>query len=479
MINNKPIQLKKRGNEFISNKIILIEKGKADSTLGLKEWQLKELNTLDANGVVVYREDFSNTIIAIIDEIGVKENYKSKEEARKGGANCLAEIKKLKIESVSIHTNIKDTELILAFAEGLILANYQFLTYKSDKKESCLKHIFIDHKDVIEATLNEINEILTGTYLARTLVNEPVITLTAEKLSEVIVEVGKQSGFNVKVLDKKEITELGMGGLLSVNLGSKLPPTFTILEYKPADAKNTKPYILVGKGVVYDTGGLSLKPTPGSMDSMKSDMAGAAAVVGAFHAIVKNKLPFHFVGLIPATDNRPGEDAYTPGDVITLHNGKTVEVLNTDAEGRLILGDALSYASQYNPELVLDLATLTGAQVLAIGSLGAAIMGTASSIEKNNLVHAGEETYERVAELPFWDEYGEMIKSDIADLKNIGGKEGGCITAGKFLENFTSYPWIHIDIAGPSFLNSNESYRLKGGTGYGVKLLYQFFKSKI
>jgi leucyl aminopeptidase len=270
-----------------------------------------------------------------------------------------------------------------------------------------------------------------------------------------------------------------MGGLLAVNSGSQLPPTFTILEHKPKNAKNKKPYVLVGKGVVYDTGGLSLKPTAGSMDSMKSDMAGAAAVVGAIYAIAKNNLPIHVIGLIPATDNRPGEMAYTPGDVITLRGGITVEVLNTDAEGRLILGDALDYAKKYNPELVLDLATLTGAQVMAIGQYGAAIMGSAPQDVKNQLTTVGYDTHERVAEMPFWDEYDDLIKSDIADIKNVGGREGGCITAGKFLARFTDYPWIHLDIAGPSFLTSPEHYKPKGGTGYGVRLLYQFLKSKI
>lgn len=481
MINNKPILLKKYNNNSVSNHVIIVEKGAVNSDLGLLDWQINEITAQDNNGnnLFVYRDGNSNLYVVTIDKLGSKEVFKSKEEARKAGCNVLSELKKYKVEALKISSAIENSDIILAFSEGLILANYQFLTYKTEKTYSKLNEIFIQHAQVSEADLNELNEILTGTYLARTLVNEPVITLTAEKLSEVITEVGKSSDFSVKVYNKEEIKKMGMGGLIAVNLGSKLPPTFTVLEYKPENAKNTSPYVLVGKGVVYDTGGLSLKPTAGSMDSMKSDMAGAAAVVGAFHTFAKNKMPFHFIGLIPATDNRPGEDAYTPGDVITLHNGKTVEVLNTDAEGRLILGDALSYASQYKPELVLDLATLTGAQVLAIGSLGAAIMGTASQEEKNNLISAGDETYERVAELPFWEEYGEMVKSDIADLKNVGGKEGGCITAGKFLENFTTYPWIHIDIAGPSFLSSNSSYKLKGGTGYGVKLLYQFFKSKI
>jgi leucyl aminopeptidase len=213
------------------------------------------------------------------------------------------------------------------------------------------------------------------------------------------------------------------------------------------------------------------------MDSMKCDMAGGAAMGATMYAIAKNKLPIHVVALVPATDNRPGEDAYVPGDVITMYNGMTVEVLNTDAEGRLILADALHYAKKYKPELVIDMATLTGSAVLAIGSVGSVIMGTAADETFKALQNSGEATYERLVHFPFWEEYGDMIKSHIADLKNIGGREAGSITAGKFLEHFVDYPWIHVDIAGPAFLDAESSYRSKHGTGVGVRLLYNFFKN--
>jgi leucyl aminopeptidase len=261
-----------------------------------------------------------------------------------------------------------------------------------------------------------------------------------------------------------------------VNRGSQRPPTFNILEWKPANAVNAKPIVLVGKAVVYDTGGLSLKPTAGSMDSMKSDMAGGAAMAATVYAVAKNKLPVHLVALIPATDNRPGEDAYVPGDVVNMYNGMTVEVLNTDAEGRMILADALHYAKKYNPELVIDMATLTGAAVMAIGSQGSVTMGTAADEVFTALASSGDQVHERLARMPFWEEYGEMIKSHVADIKNIGGREAGAITAGKFLEYFTDYPWVHIDIAGPAFLDAASEYRPKHGTGVGVRLLYDFLK---
>ncbi|MCS7074566.1 MAG: peptidase M17, partial [Bacteroidia bacterium] len=214
-----------------------------------------------------------------------------------------------------------------------------------------------------------------------------------------------------------------------------------------------------------------------SMDSMKCDMAGAGAVLGTLIAISSTKLPYHVIGLMPATDNRPGENAFTPNDVITMYDGSTVEVLNSDAEGRMILADALAYAKQYQPEIVIDLATLTGAAVIAVGNFGIAMMSTASEQQKQNFKAAAELVYERVVEFPLWDEFKEQLKSDIADMKNIGGSPAGSITAAKFLQHFTDYPWIHLDIAGPAFLSASDSYRCKGGTGVGVRLLYQFIET--
>jgi leucyl aminopeptidase len=249
------------------------------------------------------------------------------------------------------------------------------------------------------------------------------------------------------------------------------------MEYKPKNAKNKKPYVLVGKGVVYDTGGLSLKPTANSMDLMKCDMAGGAAVGCALYAIAKAKLNVHVIALVPATDNRPGFNAFAPGDIITMMDGSTVEMLNSDAEGRMILADALHYAKRYKPELTIDIATLTGAAMAAIGTFGVVGMGTATDTQKQKLQKSGLNVYERIAEFPFWDEYSELLKSDIADQKNIGGPLGGAITAGKFLEKFTDYPYYHLDIAGPAFLSGKDSYRGKGGTGVGVRLFFDFFKN--
>lgn len=207
---------------------------------------------------------------------------------------------------------------------------------------------------------------------------------------------------------------------------------------------------------------------------MKSDMAGAAAVIGTFVAAAKANLPIHLIGLIPATDNRPGNNAIVPGDVITMYDGTTVEILNTDAEGRLILADAIAFANQFDPQLIVELSTLTGSTVMALGSQGMAAMGTANNLTFAQLEQAGNKVHERMARFPFWEEYEELIKSDVADLKNIGGREAGAITAGKFLSHFTTYPFIHLDIAGVAFSRKENGYRGLGATGTGVRLLLEF-----
>jgi leucyl aminopeptidase len=308
------------------------------------------------------------------------------------------------------------------------------------------------------------------------MVNEPASHLNAVQLAEKFQMMGRDAGFSVTVFDKVKIQELKMGGLLAVNLGSIDPPTFSVLEWKPVNHKNVQPIVLVGKGVVYDTGGLSLKPTKDSMDYMKCDMAGGATVAAVLYFAAKCQLPIHLIALIPSTDNRPDGNAYAPGDVITMHSGQTVEVLNTDAEGRLLLADALSYAKIFDPFLLIDVATLTGSAAMAVGQYGIVGMGTAGNDIFGLLKVAGENVYERIVEFPLWEEYGESIKSDIADMKNIGAREAGAISAGKFLEKFVSYPWIHLDIAGPSYINSRDQYRTKGGTATGIRLLIDFLK---
>ena len=370
-----------------------------------------------------------------------------------------------------------DADAIESVTEGLLLSSYRFLKYRksADKEALKLEKVYLPYS-VTKKQLQELTNTTKAVFWARNMVNEPVSFLNAEQLAEEISTISAEAGISVQTLGKTQIESLKMGGLLAVNKGSIDPPTFTIMEYKPAKAVNKKPIVLVGKGVVYDTGGLSLKPTPGSMDTMKSDMAGAAGVAGAIYLAALQGLKVHVIGLIPATDNRPGQNAYTPGDVITMFDGTTVEVLNTDAEGRMILADALAYGSKYKPELVISMATLTGAAVRAIGTKATVAMGNADDKVFQQLERSGERTHERIVRLPFWDEYAEEMTSKIADLKNLGGPNAGMITAGKFLEHFTKYPYIHLDIAGPSWLDAKEDYKGQGGTGTGVRMLYNFIK---
>lgn len=373
-------------------------------------------------------------------------------------------------------TIVGSGETTLAFAEGLALSNYQFLKYfkDADDREYALENIFI-LGTISSSEIEKMNNVIKAVFWARDMVNEPHSYLNASQLAKEIQEIGDEAQLSVEVFHKSQIEALRMGGLLAVNKGSIQPPTFTVIEYKPKNAINEKPIVLVGKGVVYDTGGLSLKPTPNSMDLMKSDMGGAAMMAGTIYAAALNQLNVHIIALIPATDNRPGGDAYAPGDIITMMDGTTVEVLNTDAEGRMILADAISYATKYNPELIINAATLTGAALVAVGTRAACMMSNASDDVNQALISAGNKVYERMVQLPLWDDYKEQIKSTCADLKNIGGRTAGTITAGKFLEHFAKAPFIHIDIAGPAFTEAAENYKGLGGTGTGIRTLHEFF----
>jgi len=426
---------------------------------------------------ILNRPDRVDFIVAL--KTGDGPNYVALEEARKAAYSLYPFLKDHDADLLSIIHCQGSGEMFIAFLEGLYLTNYQFKKYftKSDDR-FLIREAGIVSQHISEQDISWLNASLEGNVFARDLVNEPLSYLTAIKLSEEIEGKSKEAGYRVEVFNKKKIESLRMGGLLAVNKGSIDPPTFTIIEWKPEKTVNSKPYILVGKGIVYDTGGLSLKPTHDSMDYMKCDMGGAAAVAGAIYAVAKAKLPVHVIGLIPATDNRPDGNAYVPGDVVEMYDGSTVEVLNTDAEGRMVLADALSYARQYDPELVIELSTLTGAAHAAVGKYAIVGMGNAERAVMDELIEAGYNTFERIAEFPFWDDFSELLKSDIADQKNIGGKYAGAITAGKFLEKFTDYPYIHLDIAGPSFNKAEDNYRGKGGSGVGSRLLFDYFRYK-
>lgn len=420
-----------------------------------------------------------NRLDQLVYVILAKENVNGNglaEQVRRHGAAIAKQVKDDSYSSMALFDLTGAETLVMALAEGFALGSYAFNKYKTDVKAESDIELLVVSPQVSGCSIAALNNLVEAVFLARDLVNEPVGHLNAEDLGEVAINLGKKLGFKTEVFNKKKIESLKMGGLLAVNKGSIDPPTFTVMEYKPEKALNEKPFVLVGKGVVFDTGGINLKTVPGSLDTMKCDMSGAASVIGAMSAIAANHLPLYVVGLIPATDNRPGGNAIVPGDILKMHNGTTVEIINTDAEGRLILADALSFSKHYNPELVIDLATLTGNAVLAIGEHGMVGMGTADESIKEELARVGDEVCERIVWFPFWDDYDASLKSEVADVKNLGAREGGAITAGKFLARFVEAPWIHLDIAGPAFLSSEANYRGVGGTGTGVRLLYRFLE---
>ena len=302
------------------------------------------------------------------------------------GDNLAEKLKE--VSSVLIINDKQNQTETLQIAEGIALGNYRFTKHKTQIREHKFKTIYLC-KNSSQKDITELQNLIDAVYFTRNLINEPFSHLKAKDLANLAVKSAQKNGIKTTVLNKKKITSLKMGGLLAVNKGSIDEPTFTILEWKPKNAKNKRPIILIGKGIVFDTGGLSLKPTANSMEFMKTDMGGAGTVIGAMQAIASNKLPLYVIALVPATDNRPSGNAYAPGDVITMHDGTTVEVLNTDAEGRLILADALSFAKKYKPELVIDLATLTGAAVAAIGHYGIVSMHSGAEKEHADLKDIG------------------------------------------------------------------------------------------
>lgn len=378
--------------------------------------------------------------------------------------------------------SINGKDLGQIISETAILSAYEFSQYKKtdEKKKIALKEISIlADKENLAAIKSggEIGEkIARAVSLARDLANEPANVVTPASLAAEAVKMAKQNGIKYKILEIKDMKRLGMGALLGVAKGSEEPAKFIILEYfskfKVKSSKFKVPTIvLVGKGITFDSGGISIKPSQ-SMDEMKYDMAGGATVIGAMQAAAQLKLPLRIIGLIPSTENLPSGTAQRPGDIVRAMNGKTIEVLNTDAEGRMILADALVYAKKYNPDAVIDFATLTGAIVVAIGEHASGLFSNNENVEQK-IKKAGEITGERVWPMPMYDEYFEQIKGDLADIRNIGGKEGGPSTAAKFLEQFVDFPWAHLDIAGTAWTTKPKSYRPKGATGVGVRLIIE------
>jgi leucyl aminopeptidase len=371
---------------------------------------------------------------------------------------------------------VSSAEAGQAIAEGLAQGVWQYNEMKrrdEDSKKPQLERVDILATDSVNETKegHRIGEAIgAGQTFARGIQVLPGNICTPSYLANTARELAQRHGFEATILDKAAIQKEKMGALLSVAQGSAEEPRFIALEYKGAGGP---PVVLVGKGVTFDTGGISIKPAQ-NMEDMKYDMSGAAAVLGTFEALGRLKPKVHVVGLIPSTENMPSGTAVKPGDVVTSHLGKTIEVINTDAEGRLILCDALSYARRYQPAAVIDIATLTGAIVVALGHTAAGVMGSDEKLVEE-VRAAGEKAGERVWPLPLWEDYRDLMKSDIADVKNSGGRPAGSISAGWFLREFVDgFPWAHLDIAGTAYTEREDATRVKGPTGIGVRLFTEF-----
>jgi len=373
-----------------------------------------------------------------------------------------------------------EAEQARAAAEGLTLGSYQFTEYKTVDTEK----IFIARKATILAGPDTSEAVRRGqitaqaTAFVRDLAHHPGNILTPARMAEEAEQIAKTGGFKCRVYNRDEFEKMGMGALAGVARGSAEPPKFIVLEYSGGQ-KNDPPIAFVGKGITFDSGGISIKPSK-KMDDMKFDMCGAGAVLGIMQAVAELHPPVNIIGAVASTENMPGGKAYKPGDILRAYNGKTIEVLNTDAEGRLALADALSYVAQeFAPKVMVNFATLTGAAIVALGHRASAVMGNHQAL-MDQIVAAGEYTGERCWQLPLWDEYSGDIKSEVADIKNIGSQGAGTITAGAFLKEFVGETeWAHLDIAGTAWWSEDQPYIPKGASGVGVRLMIRWLEQQM
>ena len=454
------------GNE-VSDRSLPLTKKEQEYLKGQREESLEAVTVFDRLPHHLYFVNFDSEESASV----------AQEKLRRSADKVVALLKAAKAESVAVTGVGVIAEEVVAFVEGVQLADYSFDRYKSKPPHHIAK-VTVDAAFLSQEELERNVRLWRRIDWCRHQVNLPIAELNAERFAAELEREAKRLGVGCTVFDKKKIEALHMGGLLAVNKGSVDEPRFVVLEYRPADAVNERPLALVGKGVMYDTGGLNIKPDD-YMQEMKSDMAGAATMASVLLAAAENRLPVNLLAFLPMTDNRPGFNAYAADDVLTMYDGTTVEVVNTDAEGRLILADAIAYAvANYQPELLIDAATLTGAAVRAIGTFGIAAMQQHADNPFNLLRIMGNQVYERIAEFPFWSEYDKLIESEVADIKNCGIAQAGTITAGKFLAHFAKQtPYIHLDIAGVAYFSKKQQYYCPGASGYGIRLLYAFLQT--
>lgn len=412
--------------------------------------------------------------------VGLGEKKKVKNDNYRQAAGTVSRLTPVKkSKTVAFHFSLSDSESVIeAAVEGFLLGRFDMDDYKTgteNKNNITEIAYFYGASKAQSACLNKAVSraeiIADAVTLARRLAMHPGNIITPKSFAAEALSLSRKYHFKCTVLDEKMIREEKMGALAAVGQGSEQPPRFVILQYRSAKA-SPKPIVLIGKGITFDSGGISLKPGL-EMDEMKGDMTGGAIMMATLMTAVRLKLPLNLVALIPLAENMPSGKALKPGDIITSRKGKTIEIINTDAEGRLILADALDYANKFKPQAVIDIATLTGAAIFVLGNAGVPILGNNRKLMEN-IKAASEATAEKVWELPLWDDYREMMKSSIADLKNSGGRPAGTITATAFLENFIGdWPWAHIDIASVDLEKSGKPYIPKGATGIGVRLLVE------
>ena len=440
---------------------------------------------LNEVAVIYPREDLPTKRLVLVG-LGKRVDF-SLERLRGAFSKAAQHIRTLNVSELSTSIDWRGVNLPLdqateAVVEGIILGLYRFTRFKTiDRDETGeLSTVTIMEEqestaEIIRTAAKTAGIIADAVLFARDIVSAPANEMTPARLAHEAMESSQERNIKCTILDQGEIRELGMNALLGVASGSDEAPKFIIMEYH-GGKRSSSVIALVGKGLTFDSGGISIKPAE-KMDQMKSDMAGGAAVIAAVRAAAELGLPVNLVGLVPAVENLPSGKAYKPGDILKSLSGQTIEVVTTDAEGRLIMADALTYAGRYKPAAIIDLATLTGACIVALGDHVAGMFGTDDEL-KREIREAADLTGERVWELPLWEEYDELIKGDTADFKNSGGRAGGAVTAAVFLSKFTGgYPWVHLDIAGPAWLAKDKPYIPKGASGMGVRLLVRFLRN--
>ncbi|MFI5405506.1 MAG: leucyl aminopeptidase [Nitrososphaerales archaeon] len=453
----------------------------------IQEEHLENMRKFGKN-MILYVNDGDKLLKIML--LGIGDNKKLNEDKfRQLGGMISLKAKELNFHDVIISNFYSSSTNVESMIEGLVLSLYEFNKFKEDKADKSLPTFYENYSVTIIATddphikneieIGKIVNICEAVFYTRDLANSPPNVIDPNALANSAKTLEKMKNIRVEILNQDQMKDLGMNGIISVGKGSENEPKLIIVEYNNSIASKDKPIVLVGKAVTFDTGGISIKPSD-RMDEMKFDKSGGCTVLGIMKALGSLDLSINVVALIPAVENMPSGSSYRPGDIIRMYNGKTVEVLNTDAEGRLILADALAYGvAKYSPKYILDFATLTGACIIALGTNIAGIIGNDDKLI-NKLVSLSSNTGEKIWQLPLSEEFSDLIKSNVATIKNIGGRTGGTITAAAFLSHFVSdVPWAHFDIAGTAWTQdgtAEKSYNPKGSTGFGIRTIIKFLE---